>query len=211
MEITWLGHSCFRIKGKQAVIVTDPFDKSLGYPAKKPTADIVTISHDHPHHACLDHISGTPKVVRRPGEYEIANVFISGIKTYHDDEKGAVRGKNTVFFMEMEDLRICHLGDLGHVPTPGLLEQIGDADILMIPIGGVMTLGASQAAETISLLTPRLVIPMHYKTDAVTLELEPAERFLKEMGLQETEPQPKLNVTKSTLPIETRVMLLDYR
>ena len=211
MEIVWLGHSCFRIRGKGATVVTDPFDKTLGYPVRKLNANIVTVSHDHPHHNFVEAVANSPRVISRPGEYEITNVFINGIPSFHDAEQGALRGKNTVYFIEMEDLKICHLGDLGHLPTPEKLEQMSNADILMVPVGGVMTLGATQAAEAISLLSPRIVLPMHYKTDAVNIELEPIERFLKEMGLQEVEPQPKLMVTKSTLPTETRVMVLDYR
>jgi L-ascorbate metabolism protein UlaG (beta-lactamase superfamily) len=211
MEILWLGHSCFRIKGKEATIVTDPFDKGLGYPMRKLTASIVTVSHDHPHHNSLEALGDGPRIVRRPGEYEIAGVFINGIPTFHDNARGELRGKNTVFLMEIEDLKICHLGDLGHVPSSAQMELLSEADILMVPVGGVTALDATAAAETISLLAPKLAIPMHFKTEAANVELEPLERFLKEMGLQEAAAQPKLNVTKSSLPTETKVALLDYR
>lgn len=211
MEIVWLGHSCFRIRGKEATIVTDPFDRSLGYPVKKLTANIITVSHGHPQHSFLENVSNSPRIVSRPGEYEIANVFITGIPTYHDTSQGEHRGKNTAFFIEIEDVKICHLGDLGHVPTSEQIEQMSGADILMVPVGGVSTLGAAEAAETISLLEPRLIIPMHFKTEVVNMELEPLERFLKERGLQDVIPQPKLNVTKSNIPAETKVLVLDYR
>lgn len=211
MEIVWLGHSCFRIRGKEATIVTDPFDKTLGYPVRKPTASIVTVSHSHPQHSFVDGVAGNPRVVSRPGEYDIANVFINGIATYHDNEKGAVRGKNTVFFMEIDEVKVCHLGDLGHVPTTEQIEQMSGVDILMVPVGGVSTINAAAAAETIGLLEPKLVIPMHYKTEVVKMELEPLEHFIKVMGLKEVVSQPKLNVTKSSLPPETKVLVLDYR
>ena len=211
MEIVWLGHSCFRIRGKEATIVTDPFDKTLGYPMRKPNASIVTVSHSHPQHSFVDGVAGSPRVVRRPGEYDIANVFINGIATFHDKEKGAQRGKNTVFFMEIDEVKVCHLGDLGHVPTSEQVEQMSGTDILMVPVGGVSTLDAAAAAETIGLLEPKLVIPMHYKTEVVKMELEPLEYFIKQMGLKEVVTQPKLSVTKSTLPPETKVLLLDYR
>jgi L-ascorbate metabolism protein UlaG (beta-lactamase superfamily) len=211
MEIVWLGHSCFRIRGKEATIVTDPFDKTLGYPLRKPNASIVTVSHNHPQHSFVDGVAGTPRVVSRPGEYDIANVFIYGIATFHDNEKGAIRGKNTVFFMEIDEVKVCHLGDLGHVPTTEQIEQMSGVDILMVPVGGVSTINAAAAAETIGLLEPKLVIPMHYKTEVVKMELEPLEHFIKIMGLKEVVSQPKLNVTKSSLPPETKVLVLDYR
>jgi L-ascorbate metabolism protein UlaG (beta-lactamase superfamily) len=211
MEIVWLGHSCFRIRGKEATIVTDPFDKTLGYPMRKPTANIITVSHSHPQHSFVGGVAGNPRVVSRPGEYDIANAFINGIATFHDKEKGAQRGKNTVFFMEIDEVKVCHLGDLGHVPTTEQVEQMSGTDILMVPVGGVSTLDAAAAAETIGLLEPRLVIPMHYKTEVVKMELDPLDRFLKQMGVKEVETQPKLNVTKSNLPPETRVLVLDYR
>jgi L-ascorbate metabolism protein UlaG (beta-lactamase superfamily) len=211
MEIVWLGHSCFRIRGKEATIVTDPFDKTLGYPMRKPTANIVTVSHSHPQHSFVAGVAGNPRVVSRPGEYDIANVFINGIATFHDKDKGAQRGKNTVFFMEIDEVKVCHLGDLGHVPTTEQVEQMSGTDILMVPVGGGSTLDAAAAAETIGLLEPRLVIPMHYKTEVVKMELDPLDRFLKQMGVKEVESQPKLNVSKSNLPPETRVLVLDYR
>jgi L-ascorbate metabolism protein UlaG (beta-lactamase superfamily) len=211
MEIVWLGHSCFRIRGKEATIVTDPFDKTLGYPMRKPTANIITVSHSHPQHSFVGGVAGNPRVVSRPGEYDIANAFINGIATFHDKEKGAQRGKNTVFFMEIDEVKVCHLGDLGHVPTTEQVEQMSGTDILMVPVGGGSTLDAAAAAETIGLLEPRLVIPMHYKTEVVKMELDPLDRFLKQMGVKEVETQPKLNVTKSNLPPETRVLVLDYR
>jgi L-ascorbate metabolism protein UlaG (beta-lactamase superfamily) len=211
MEIVWLGHSCFRIRGKEATIVTDPFDKTLGYPMRKPTANIITVSHSHPQHSFVGGVAGNPRVVSRPGEYDIANVFINGIATFHDKDKGAQRGKNTVFFMEIDEVKVCHLGDLGHVPTTEQVEQMSGTDILMVPVGGGSTLDAAAAAETIGLLEPRLVIPMHYKTEVVKMELDPLDRFLKQMGVKEVETQPKLNVTKSNLPPETRILVLDYR
>lgn len=210
MEIVWLGHSCFRIRGKEATLVTDPFDRTLGYPVKKLTANIVTVSHPHPQHSFLEDVAGSPKVISRPGEYEIANVFINGIATFHDADGGEHRGKNTVYLVQIEEVSICHLGDLGHVPTAEQIEQMSDTDILMVPVGGGATIGAAAAVEIISLLQPKLVIPMHFKTEVVKMDLEPLEHFLKEMGLKEVVTQPKLNVSKSGLPADTSVVVLDY-
>ena len=210
MEIVWFGHSCFRLKGKEATVITDPFNKSLGYTMKKLAANIVTVSHNHPQHSFIESIGNNPKIINRPGEYEISNIFINGIATYHDDNKGELRGKNTAFLIEVDDVRIGHLGDLGHIPSPEQTEQMSGVDILLTPVGGVSTIGASNAAETISLLSPKIVIPMHFKTEVAKVELETLERFLKEMGLRESIPQAKLNITKSNLPAESTVVVLDY-
>ncbi len=213
MEITWLGHSCFRLRGRDATVLTDPCAKTTGYSIGRPTADIVTVSHDHPAHNNVKAVPGTPRVVEGPGEFEIAGVLIMGVRTYHDKEQGKEFGKNTAFVFELDDVRVCHLGDLGHVPTPQQVEELSGVDILLAPVGGGSTIGGAAAAETVSLLEPKLVIPMHYKTPASKGELEPLDRFLKEIGAPGAvnEKQPKLSVTKSTLPHETKVMVLDYR
>jgi L-ascorbate metabolism protein UlaG (beta-lactamase superfamily) len=212
MEIVWLGHSCFRLRAREAAVVTDPCPKSIGYNMGRPTADIVTVSHDHEAHNAVEGVAGSPRVVRGPGEYEIAGILITGIRTYHDDQKGARQGLNTTFIIEAESLRLCHLGDLGHQPTPEQVEAMGAVDILLVPVGGGNTLDAAAAAETVSLLEPKLVIPMHYATPATTLKLDPPDRFLKEMGASpELTAQPRLSVSHSSLPHETQVAVLDYK
>jgi L-ascorbate metabolism protein UlaG (beta-lactamase superfamily) len=213
MEITWLGHSCFRLRGKDATIVMDPCDKSTGYNISRPTADIVTVSHEHAAHANVSGVAGSPKVVHGPGEFEISGVLIQGIQTYHDNAKGGEQGKNTAYVLEMDDVRICHLGDLGHLPTPEQVEELSGVDILFVPVGGGTTIAGAQAAETVAMLEPKLVIPMHYKTPAVKADLEPLDRFLKEIGAARalSEQQPKLSVTKSTLPQETKVQVMEYK
>ncbi len=211
MEIVWLGHSCFRIKGKEASLITDPFPKNLGYTLGRVTADVVTVSHAHPGHSFVEGISGEPKVLRRPGEYEIGNILINGLVTYHDEEHGAKLGKNVVYLMEIDQVLICHLGDIGHILTPDQVGELSGVEVLLIPVGGKSTLDGAAAAKTVRLLEPRLVIPMHYKTPATTLDIEPVDRFLKEMGLKTLEPQQKVMVTKSTLPPTTQVVLLEHR
>lgn len=208
MEIVWLGHSCFRLKGKGVALVTDPFDKTIGYPMGKPAGDIVTVSHQHPGHNFVAGVAGKPRVVKGPGEYEISGVSITGIRTFHDSEKGQRLGANVVYLIEMEELRICHLGDLGHVPTAEQVEQIDGVDVLLIPVGGVTTINAEQAAEVIRLVEPKLTIPMHYQTDVARPDLQPLGRFLKEIGLAESPPpQPKLVVSKSSFPPGNLVIL----
>ena len=211
MEIVWLGHSCFRIRGKEATVLTDPCPPASGYAIGKPTADIVTISHRHDNHSYVKTVAGTPTVLEGPGEYEISDAFITGIATYHDGSKGMDHGPNVAFVLEMEGMKLCHLGDLGHAPSAEQAEEMTGADILFVPIGGNTTLDGVKAAEVVALLEARLVVPMHYKTPAFKGELETPERFLKEMGATAHEPQAKLSVTRTQLPTDVQVVLLDYR
>jgi L-ascorbate metabolism protein UlaG (beta-lactamase superfamily) len=211
MEIIWLGHSCFRLRSREAVVITDPCSPASGYSIGKLTADIVTISHDHPGHNYRKAVADTPIVITAPGEYEIAGVFIAGIGTYHDGQKGSLRGKNTAYMIEMDNVRICHLGDLGHLPTPEQVEDMSGADVLLIPVGGNNSIDAAAAAEVVGLLEPAAVIPMHYKTALSAAPLDPLQRFLKEMGLTEVEPLAKVSFNPSNLPHETQVIVLDYK
>lgn len=210
MEITWFGHACFRLSDRGVVIVTDPFSDDLGYVRPRIRADVVTISHDHPGHNNRIGFRGSPRFFDGPGEYEVRDVFITGIATYHDGRRGASRGHNTVFLFDFDGLTVCHLGDLGHVPDQKQVEALSDVDLLLIPVGGVHTLDVSKAAEVISLIEPRIVVPMHYRTPAEKARLEGLDKFFKEMGLAPVPAQPVLSVTKSALPEETQVVVLDY-
>ena len=211
MDITWLGHACFRIKGKQATIVTDPYSPRLGYSLGKPAANIVTVSHQHEGHSYVKGVEDNPRPVTGPGEYEIGGILIIGISTYHDDTKGGKRGKNTAYLMEIDDISVCHLGDLGHLLSSEQVEEIGDVHILLLPVGGISTINASTAAQVIRQLEPRIVIPMHYRTPALKWELDPVDKFLKEMGINQASPQPKLSISRSNLPENTQVFLLSYQ
>jgi L-ascorbate metabolism protein UlaG (beta-lactamase superfamily) len=208
MDITWLGYSCFRLKGKNSVVITDPCPPGLGYNINKPSANIVTVSHNHRNHAYTETIQGNPRIIDRPGEYEIGGVLIIGISAFHDAENGAALGKNNVFAIEVDDVTICHLGDLGHPLSGKQIEEIGNLDVLLIPVGGGTTITAAQAAALIRTIEPKIVVPMHYKTPALTKELDSIDKFLKEMGLTEIVPQPKITVNKSNLPLTTQVMTL---
>jgi L-ascorbate metabolism protein UlaG (beta-lactamase superfamily) len=211
MEITWLGHSCFKLKGKQATVITDPFSPATGYTLGKLTADIITVSHPHPGHSYVQGVADDPRILKSPGEYEAAGVLTVGVHTYHDNDKGAQRGKNTAFVIDIDDVMICHLGDLGHVLTAEQVAEMEGVDVLLIPVGGVSTIDAVQAAQVVRQLEPKIVIPMHYKTDAIKRDLETAERFLKEMGVKEAIPQPKLVVNKNSLPLTMQVTVLSYK
>jgi L-ascorbate metabolism protein UlaG (beta-lactamase superfamily) len=208
MDINWLGHSCFRLKGSHATVITDPYNPDLGYSPGKQSADIITVSHQHPGHSNTDGIEA--RVVNGPGEYEISGVLIIGLKTYHDSEKGEKKGKNTVYLIQMDEISICHLGDLGHPLTDSQVEEMDNVDVLLVPVGGVSTINAARAAAVVRQVEPKVVIPMHYKTEAVKRELDPVDNFLREMGVKDIEPQPKLSVTRNNLPQTTQVFLLNY-
>ena len=210
MDITWLGHSCFRLRGSRATVIVDPYSPSLGYSLGKPSAHIACVSHQHPGHCYVQGIGDGPRLITGPGEYEISGVLIIGIATFHDQEGGSKRGKNTVYIIEIDEVSVCHLGDLGHVLTAEQVEELGNVDVLLLPVGGVSTINAPMAAEVVRQLEPKIVIPMHYKTQALSRELEPVERFLKEIGIKEANLQPKLSISKSSLPDSTQVFLLNY-
>ena len=211
IDISWLGHSCFIIKGRDATILTDPYDESIGYSLGKPTANIVTCSHPHPGHGFTSGVDGVSKVAHGPGEYEVCGVLITGISTFHDNEGGAERGKNTAYLIEMDEVILCHLGDLGHPLSPGQVEDMSSVEVLLVPVGGVSTIDAATAAETVRQLQPRIVIPMHFQTKALRFKLDPVDSFLKEMGIKANlAAQRRLSITKTSLPDETHVVLLDY-
>ena len=211
MDITWFGHSCFRLSDRGVTVVTDPPSDDMGYDRPRIRADVITISHEHPGHNNRIGFRGGPKVFGGPGEYEVKGVFITGIATYHDARSGASRGNNTVFLFEFDGVTICHLGDLGHVPTQAQVEALSSVDVLLIPVGGLHTIDPSKASEVISLIEPLLVVPMHYKTRVEKAKLQTVNKFLKEMGLSPMPAQPELKVTRSSLPSETQIVVLDHK
>jgi L-ascorbate metabolism protein UlaG (beta-lactamase superfamily) len=210
MEITWFGHSCFRIKGKEAVVLIDPCPETTGYALGKVQADIVAISHAHPGHSYLDTLQEGYRAIKGPGEYEIKDTYITGTGTFHDDVQGKKSGKNTVYVIEMEGVILCHLGDLGHALTPEVTGELGNINVLFVPVGGHSTIWAQAAADLVRNLNPGYVIPMHYKTEAEKADLEFAEKFLKELGIKDLAMQPKLIVTRTNIPASTQVVMLDY-
>ncbi|HYL08974.1 MAG TPA: MBL fold metallo-hydrolase [Candidatus Udaeobacter sp.] len=208
--MTWLGHACFRLRGKNAAVVTDPYPPTIGLKLSRMDADLVTISHDHEDHGYMQVVRDGAYEVHGPGEYEIAGVSVIGLPTYHDSERGAKQGRNTVYLFEMDDVRICHLGDLGHKLDDAEAEAVASPDVLLVPVGGRTTMNGEQAAEVVRQLEPRFVVPMHYAIPGLKLQLDPVDRFLKEMGVTSSEPQPKLSVQKSSVSeYETKVVLLE--
>ncbi len=217
MDITYLGHSSFKIKTKNAAIITDPFDPQMvGLKYSGVEGDIVLISHSHRDHAASEKVGGAKKVIEGPGEYEIMGVSIIGYQSFHDDKNGEERGKNTIYIVEADGLRVCHLGDLGHALSDDLIQEIGDIDILMIPVGGEFTIGPKEAAELVGKIEPFFVIPMHYQQPGLDLKnfsaLKPVSDFLKESALT-VENLPKFSVKKDDIIEDqnTKIVVLEAK
>lgn len=218
MEIIPLGLSSFKLKGKIATVITDPFDPEmtgLKFP-KDAICDIVTISHGHPDHNASHLVKGTtgePLFFTGSGEYEAKGVEVTGVASFHDDKEGKERGKNILFRIDIDGVRLLHCGDLGHKLNETEEEQLGDIDVLFIPVGGVYTIDARIASEVVTQLEPSIVIPMHYGrpelNEKLFGQLSPVSVFLKEMGKEGVTPLPKLKVTKESLPPETQVVVLE--
>lgn len=211
MDIYWYGQAMFKLKGKSATVIIDPFDSEfvgLKLP-KDMDANIAVRTHDHKDHSNLEAVTGDPIKISGPGEYEIKGISVTGIGLFHDSKEGQERGKNTIYNITIDNLNIVHLGDLGHVLTEDQAEEVGNCDILLIPVGSVFTIDAKMASEVVSQLEPRIIIPMHYKVEGLKFDLEPVENFLKEMGVESPQPQPKLSITKDKLPEEPQVVVLN--
>jgi L-ascorbate metabolism protein UlaG (beta-lactamase superfamily) len=211
MDLTWLGHACFRLRGREGVVLTDPPDPKSGHAIPRTEADLVTISTDDQAHGSLRSVGGSPVILRGPGEYEVRAILVTAIASFRDDDGGKKRGRNTVFAIRLDDLVVCHLGALGHSLPAADLERLGDVDIALVPIGGAdVNLGAATAAEVIHQLEPRVVVPMTYDPDA-TRKDSAFERLLHELGVKDLVPVPKLSITRSSLPENTQVVALDSR
>lgn len=215
MHIIWQGQSCFQIivsqsKGEQTRIVIDPFSEDIGLKPLKLEADVLLVSHNHADHNNIKAVSGSSFLIEGPGEYEIKDIFIQGIPAFHDDKEGREKGQNTIYKIEAEELRLCHLGDLGQKElTVEQLDQIGEVDILLVPVGGVYTIDDKGAAKIISQIEPRIVIPMHYQLPKLKVKLDDVDKFLKEMGRKSAEPQAKLIIKKKDLSEEeTKIVIL---
>ncbi len=208
MDVTWLGHGCFRLRGRGAAVVTDPYPPSIGLKLQRLDADLVTVSHEHENHNYTQ-VMRDAYEIRGPGEYEVAGVSVIGVPTFHDAEKGAKHGRNTVYLIEIDDVRVCHLGDLGHRLDDAEAEAISSPDVLLVPVGGNTAINAAQAAEVVRQLEPRFVVPMHYAIPGLKLQLDTLDRFLKEMAVTSAEPQPKLSVQASSGEYDTKVVVLE--
>ena len=285
MDLTWLGHSCFRIRSDETSIITDPFPPSIGLELREPAPTLATVSHRHPNHSCREALSGDPRVLDGPGEYELSGIYVTGVMT-PKGESDPPGKRNTAYLFEIERLRVCHLGDVSARLSPRQVQELSPMDILLIPVGGGCTISASGAAEMVRALGPRVVVPMHYRlpglqsaappspadasapapddqgeasphdeqesgnssgeTEGIrqlgleglapsfqpapaappaqveerpqeeppsvrSVELGAVDDFLREMGLRDVAPQPRLTISATSLPAELRVVLLEPR
>ena len=215
MQIIWKGQSCFQIttqKTKTPVsIIIDPFSPEIGLKPPSSAADIVLVTHDHPDHNNIKAVPGSPFIISSPGEYEIKDVYILGIPSFHDSVNGKERGSNTIYVIEAEDLKVCHLGDLGQKELQeDQLEKIGEVDILMIPVGGNVTISEKEAQKIMSQIEPKITIPMHYLLPKLKAKLDGVDKFLKSLGIKAMAPEPKLSIKKKDLlPDEAKIIVLE--
>ncbi len=211
MDITWYGHSCFRITERgQISVVADPYADKIGLPSLKLKADVVTISHDEAGHNNLEAIKSEPHVLTGPGEYEVGGVFISGIAMHNVDEEQSPRW-NVGYLYQYDTLTVLHLGDLSHVPSQSTVEALGEVNVLLVPVGGGNALRAGEAADVIAMIEPHFIVPMHYDLPGLNLELEPVEKFLKAMGVSKVQEEDVLKVSAGALPEQPQVVLLRPR
>ncbi len=208
VDITFFGHRCFRLRAKEVAVVTDPFPTPPGQ-ALKVQAEVVTLCSTVPGELDASQVGGQPRVLSGPGEYEIKGVLITGVATFRDNAGGKERGKNTVYVLQMEEQRLCHLGELGHVLTTEQIDQIGTVDVLFVPADGKV-LDLARTAEVISQIEPSIVVPMRF-TSTDEAGLAEIEKFCHEMGMRQIVPQPRFSVTRGTLPQETQVVVLEVR
>lgn len=215
VDIWWHGQACFRIKGKNATVVFDPYDsESTGLAPLKITSDIVCITHDHKDHNNAAAVKGVeegkmPFVISGPGEYEISGVNIIGVSSFHDDKEGAERGTNTIYHATIDEINFVHLGDLGQKKlTQEQVEELANCDVLFIPVGSVYTIAGKDAGDIIAEIEPKIIIPMHYKVDGLKIDLEPVDIFLSAMGKEKLEAVPKLSVSRERLPEEEPEVVL---
>ena len=208
MNINWRGQSCFQIlttpnKNGQVSIIIDPFDKETGLKVPKFQADVLLITHDHEDHNNVKAVSGDYLLIDGPGEYDIKSIFVQGIPAFHDNSQGKEKGNNTIYTIEAEDIRICHLGDLGQKELSSeQLDRIGDIDILMIPVGGLYTIDASEAVKIMSQIEPRIIIPMHYHLPGLKYKIDGIDKFFKALSIKKTEILPKLSIKKKDISTE---------
>lgn len=215
MNIQYYGHSCFKIatkaegRGSEDVIAfIDPFDKKVGLKPPQGKADVVFVSHTHHDHNNVEALKENPVVIDAPGEYSVKGINVTGIDSFHDDKEGAERGRNTIFILDTEDIRICHLGDLGADLTIKQLEKIGDVDILMIPVGGKYTIDYKVAVAIAKKLSPSIIIPIHYKMKETSIDIADEKDFCNEIGNCPKEKVNKINLKKKDLEGKNMEILL---
>ena len=211
MKIKWLGHACFLITSRDGMrIITDPYAVGGGikYAPVTEAADVVTVSHDHGDHSNVSSVQGRPEVVKGSGAKTARGIQFRGIATYHDAARGQQRGSNTVFCFTVDDIRLCHLGDLGHKLDPGQVNEIGAVNMLFVPVGGFYTIDATVANQTIEQLKPRVVIPMHFRTPRCDYPIADVEDFLAGRKNVRRAEGSEVEFEPNSLPASTETVLL---
>ena len=208
MKIRWRGHASFIIETGSRKIITDPFNATYGYPMNHVAADIVTVSHEHGDHNAVATVAGEPRIIRGSGTVELEGILIKGIDSFHDMQQGRERGPNTIFKISAEGIDLVHLGDLGQLLSAGQVQEIGNVDILLLPVGGRYTIDASEAYQTVSLLQPRVVIPMHFGTPHLSFKLAPLELFTARYD--RIIKKPSLEIQADEFSPEMKIIVLDY-
>ncbi len=213
MKIRWLGHACFLLTSSKGTrILTDPYDESTGYVIPPVEADYITVSHSHFDHSTVSAVQGNPEVISGRGDFPLADVVAHGTGTWHDEMGGARRGPNTVYVFDIDDIRVCHLGDLGHLLNAQQKAEIGKVDVLMVPTGGTYTIDAQKAWQVCQQLNPHVVIPMHYRTDALAFPLDKLSSFVAEAGGANHTGTTTVELDKAGLSTQMRaVYVLEYR
>ena len=212
MKIKWLGHSCFLFTSEGGVrVLTDPFDATVGYELPAVEADIVTSSHNHFDHNHFAAVKGGFVRLDKPGQYREQEIVITGVQTFHDEETGAKRGTNIIFKFDIDGVRVCHCGDLGHALTPLQVKDIGEVDVLLVPVGGTFTVDAEGACGVMEQLRPEVTIPMHFKTPALSFSVDGVDRFLSAAGGGQRLNRQEIEVTADNLPKLPKVIVLDYK
>ena len=207
MDITWLGHSCFRLHDADMVVVTDPYPASIGLRVDNRPASVVTISNTHPNHSSSEGIEGDPKVFSAPGEYEFNGVTVRGVMA--PLAEGQPREERSVAFtIEIGSINVCHLGDISVPLNTRLIDELKPVDVVLVPTGGHCTLDVDQVYQTLQDLDAKVVIPMHYKTDGINVDIDPIDNFVRRMGLDAVQPQPRLVVTQANLGTDMRVVVM---
>ncbi len=216
MKIKWYGHAAFLVTTDRGIkIILDPYESGayggqLAYGKIKDQADIALTSHDHADHNDTKSLPGSPQVVKGIGLKNIKGITIKGISTYHDPSKGSERGTNTIFNLQVDSVQVCHLGDLGHVLSEEELSEIGPVDILLIPVGGYFTIDAEEATRVVDQVKPKVVIPMHFKTEKVGFPIAPVEDFIKGKPSLKRSKTSEVTFDKASLPQKTEIVVLEH-
>lgn len=211
VKIRWFGHACFEIVSSQGTrLLTDPFDETIGYAYPRVEVDVVTISHGHFDHDCTRFLPGHPRIVRDEGSVQFKDILITGVPSYHDNAGGKNRGPNIMFSFGMDGLQLAHLGDLGHMLGPEHVLALGHPQVVLVPVGGTYTIDARQATRVVQVLASRVVIPMHYKTEALSFPLDTVDDFLQDKKRVRRVKYSTVDFTPENLPDEQEVIVLSY-